>query len=75
MIRTMLFNILLKRGASALEEFVGKGVRHGMTTYGGVLMSEGFASGDQVQALTGGAVAVAGILLSIARTYVQKKYG
>ena len=73
MLKNVLFNILLKRGASAFEEWAGKAIRHGMTTYGGVLMSQGFATGDQIQQLTGGAVAVAGVLLSVVRIYVQKK--
>jgi len=73
--RKLLFNILLKRGATTLEETIGKAVRHGMTTYGGVLMTQGLADSNDVTALSGGAVALAGMVLSLARTWVQKRYG
>lgn len=74
MIKKLVFNVLLKRGASALEEALGKFIRHGMTTFGGVLMSQGLADGSDVAALTGGAVAAGGVLLSLARIYVQDKW-
>ena len=75
MVKKLLFNVLLKRGASAAEETIGKAIRHGMTTYGGVLMSQGLADASDVTALSGGAVALGGIVLSLVRIYVQKKYG
>ena len=73
MLKGMLFNVLLKRGASAFEEMIGKSIRHGMTTYGGVLMSQGLADANDITALSGGAVALGGIVISIARIWIQKK--
>ena len=73
MLKKLVVNILLKRGASAAEEALGKAIRHGMTTYGGVLMSQGLANADQVTALTGGAVAIGGIVLSLVRIWMQQK--
>ena len=73
MLKNLLFNVLLKRGASAAEEMLGKSIRHGITTYGGVLMANGLADANDITALTGGAVAVGGVLLSFVRIWIQKK--
>ena len=68
-----LINVLLKRGAGAANEVVGKAIRHGMTTYGGMLMAQGLADSNQVTALVGGAVALGGILISLGRIWVQNR--
>jgi hypothetical protein len=68
-----LINVLLKRGAGAVNEVVGKAIRHGMTTYGGMLMAQGLADASQVTALTGGALAVGGIIISLGRIWVQTR--
>ena len=73
MLMGLLKNILLKRGVSAAEEMIGKAIRHGMTTVGGALMTQGLADASDVTALTGGAVAVGGVLLSVARIYLKKR--
>lgn len=73
MLRKLIVNVLLKRGASAAEEALGKAVRHGMTTAGGALMAQGLADASDVTALTGGAVALMGIVLSLVRIVVQDK--
>ena len=68
-----VINILLKRGAGAANEVVGKAIRHGMTTYGGILMAQGLADASQITALTGGALAIGGILISLGRIWVQAR--
>ncbi len=40
-------------------------VRHALTAGGGWLVSEGLIDADQVQALTGGGLALAGVALSV----------
>jgi len=69
--RRFIVNALFKRGASFFEEMVGKAVRHGMTTYGGMLMAAGYADSSQVEAIIGGLVAVAGVALSAVRPKIQ----
>ncbi len=75
MLKKLLFNVLLKRGASAVEEVIGKTVRHGMTTMGGALMADGLADANDVTLLTGGAIALVGIAISYIRIKVQGKLG
>lgn len=73
MMKDMLLKFLFKRGVGQLQEWLSKGIRHGATMYGGMLMQSGYATADEVELLTGGAVALAGVLLSVARIYMQKK--
>lgn len=73
MLKTFAINVLLKRGATVAEESLGKAIRHGMTTVGGMLMAQGVADASDVSAITGGAVALGGIVLSVARIYLQKR--
>lgn len=76
LLKKLLINVLLKRGSTKFEEFVGKKIRHGMTIAGGWLMAEGLIQPDDVglwQTAIGGAVALGGIVLSDLRLYVQDR--
>lgn len=74
MLKKLLINTLLKRGASQLEEVVGKGVRHLFLSSGGAsLLTHGYATGNEIEQLAGALGIVAGILLSVARVWIQKK--
>lgn len=68
----LLVNVLLKRGAGQLEEWIGKSVRHGLTTSGGALVGQGLITGSELDTLAGAGAILAGLLLSLARIYVQK---
>jgi hypothetical protein len=45
---------------------VGPMVRHGATALGGWLAANGYADGAAIEAITGGAVAAGGLLVSFA---------
>tara|TARA_Y100001001_G_scaffold31345_1_gene26081 strand:+ start:2600 stop:2782 length:183 start_codon:yes stop_codon:yes gene_type:complete len=47
-----------------LSQFVGPMIRHGLTVVGGYLLAEGVADQAAVDAITGGAVALAGVGMS-----------
>lgn len=52
-------------GKALMNKAVVAGVtRHGMTAVGGWLMANGYATAGQVELLTGGAVALAGVIWS-----------
>ena len=75
-LKRLLVNVLLKRGASKVEEFIGKKIRHIMSTAGGALMAHGLLQPDdaqQWQIVIGGAVALGAVILSDLRLYVQDK--
>ncbi len=44
---------------------VGIALRHGLTVLGGYLLAEGYADAAQIDAITGGALAVSGVVMSI----------
>ena len=48
-----------------LTQFVGPVIRHGLTVAGGYLMAEGIADQTAVDAITGGGVALVGVVLSL----------
>lgn len=74
MLKKMIVNMLLKRGASKLEEAAGKGVRHLFLSSGGAaLLTHGLANGDEVQQLAGAAGVVAGIAISLVRSWIQDR--
>lgn len=73
MAKKFLINVLFKRGATALEEWIGKLIRHGMTTVGGGMMAAGHADPTDITAITGGLVALAGIAISVVRSHIQEK--
>lgn len=75
-LKRVLVNVFLKRGASKTEEFIGKKIRHGMTTLGGILMTAGYLQPEDVnlwEMVIGGAVALGGVVLSDVRLWVQDK--
>lgn len=49
--------------------FLGMMIRHAMTGAAGAMVSSGMASADQTQAITGGAIALAAIVMS----WIQKQ--
>lgn len=69
--KRVLLNVLLKRGANVAEQSAGKLIRHGMTTVGGAIMTAGLGDGETVTALTGGLVALAGVVISFARIWLK----
>lgn len=73
MLRQFLKNVLLKRAATQAEQWLGKLVRHGITTAGGGLIMKGLTDGAGVDTLAGGGAVLVGVLLSGARIYLQDK--
>jgi hypothetical protein len=73
--QAFLINMLLKRGGPALAEYIGKIVRHGLTTFGGAMIANGVATANDIDLITGGAMALVGIVLSFIRTMVNEKFG
>ena len=75
--KTLLLRFLLGRGVGKLQETLSKSVRHGVTALGGALVAKGLTSADDVEALSGAAVIVASVALSIGRAllgeYIGKK--
>lgn len=70
--KAWLTEFLLGRGLSKAQELVSKAVRHGLTTAGGALVANGYATGDDIATLQGAAVVAVGIGMSIARTFLAK---
>lgn len=75
MLKKLFVNVLLKRGAGAAAESLGKLIRHGMTAAGGALIAAGVADAGVVTELTGAAVTAGGLLLSLVRIKLQKVLG
>lgn len=76
MFKKLLVNVLLKRGAGALEETIGKLIRHGMTAAGGYLAVNGVIDDPSVvQTITGSLITLGGLALSLVRIKLQKVLG
>ena len=74
MIKKLIVNTLLKRGASKVEEAAGKAIRHLVLSSGGaMLLSKGLADGNEIEQLAGAAAVLAGIVISLVRSYIQDK--
>lgn len=67
-----IINFFLGRGLNKLQEIAAKALRHGLTTAGGALVAQGYATGDDITKLQGVTSVVVGILLSVVRTYAAK---
>lgn len=72
--KALLINWLLSRDGG-VSDWVGKVIRNGMVIAGAWLASQGYATEDQVVALTAGAVAVGGVVWSFARALIGKAIG
>lgn len=48
-----------------ISKLAGSVIRHGMTALGGVLLAGGYADAGAVEAITGGGIALAGVILSL----------
>lgn len=73
MLKAFLINLLLSRGISAGAEFLGKLIRHGLTTLGGALAVYGLeVSGEEMTTLMGAASVVAGLVMSAVRIFASK---
>lgn len=56
-----------------MSAVVGGLIRHGLTTLGGGLVANGFASDSEMQALIGALITVVGIGFSITQKYLAKR--
>ena len=72
MLKNLLVKVFLGRGLSTASELLGKAIRHGATTFGGELIAHGYATQDDVTQLTGAALVLVGIGLSVVRTFLGK---
>lgn len=71
--KALIIDILLRRGAPALAESIGKAIRHGLTTFGGVLIANGWATDDEVGLMIGAITTGVGVALSFVRTWIQAR--
>lgn len=72
MFKKLILDVLLKRSAGAVKQGIGKVIRHHVTALGGALVADGLISGGELEMLTGGAVVLGSIAVSVARIKLQK---
>ena len=66
-------NFLLGRGIGKLQEIVSKGVRHGLTIWGGWAAAHGYLATGDLVTLESASTILVGVGLSIARTFLAAK--
>jgi hypothetical protein len=74
-VKTLILKFLLGRGIGKLQEIVSKMIRHGATTAGGYLVGVEYASTGDIASAEGALLTLAGLGLSVARSYASAQLG
>jgi hypothetical protein len=71
-LKKFLVRVLIKRGTSKLEEWLGKSIRNGLMAVGGAFAGAGVADADTVATIVAGGMALLGATISYARVHLQE---